>query len=186
MHCLDCWLANRASGYDLGRQLRAPIGFFWRARYSQIYPELAKLEAQGLVKHKVVQQQDLPDKKVYAITPEGHALLSSWVTAPIELSHIRDELVLKAYSLWLADPEAALALFRTHEQQHAKQLEMYEGIRQQMEQQQSEQPQCLLTFPIFGQYATLQRGIGYEREYLAWCRWVISQLEQAIHTTSQP
>ena len=51
------------SGYDLGRELKKPIGFFWHARYSQIYPELAKLEGRGYIKHEVIEQQDLPDKK---------------------------------------------------------------------------------------------------------------------------
>ncbi len=43
-----------ASGYDLTRRMQAWIGFFWRAPHSRIYPELARLEAGGLVRHERV------------------------------------------------------------------------------------------------------------------------------------
>jgi len=47
------------------------LEFFWQARHSQIYPELARLEEKGLVTHQVVEQQDRPDKKVYSVTDSG-------------------------------------------------------------------------------------------------------------------
>src|SRR3712207_7015289 len=46
------------SGYDLAQRLKGRVGFFWQARHSQIYPELGRLEAAGLVRHAVVEQQD--------------------------------------------------------------------------------------------------------------------------------
>ncbi len=43
-------LAREAlSGYDLSSRMRAPVGYFWEARHSQIYPELARLAADGKV-----------------------------------------------------------------------------------------------------------------------------------------
>ena len=45
--------------------------FLWQARHSQSYPELARLEGEGLVGHRVVERQDRPDKKVYEITGTG-------------------------------------------------------------------------------------------------------------------
>src|SRR3712207_7997506 len=47
----------------LSSRMRARVGFFWQARHSQIYPELARLEEGGLVTHHVVEQSDRPDKK---------------------------------------------------------------------------------------------------------------------------
>ncbi|GAB4193155.1 MAG: PadR family transcriptional regulator [Roseiflexaceae bacterium] len=166
-----------ASGYDLSRQLQAPIGFFWRARHSQIYPELARLESQGHVTHEVVTQQDHPDKKVYTITAEGQAALRQWATEPVDAAVVRDEFLLKTYCLWLADPAAALALFRDHERVHAEQLRVYQDLRQQLEQKGREAI-SQRDSPWFATYITLRRGIGYEQEYLAWCRWVIELLEQ--------
>jgi DNA-binding PadR family transcriptional regulator len=174
-----------ASGYDLARQLRAPIGFFWRARHSQIYPELAQLEAEGLVQHTLIEQADLPDKKVYTITAAGEAELRRWVTEAVDAPVVRDELLLKTFSLWLAEPAAALALFREHERQHATQLQVYEGLKQELEAQGQEKLMELGS-PHFAKYITLQRGILYEREYLAWCRWVGDLLESGDKQSANP
>jgi len=165
------------TGYELAQHLKAPVGFFWHARHSQIYPELANLERQGLVTHRVVEQPDRPDKKVYSIAEAGLAALKQWATEPMPVAAAREELVLKAYSLWLADPERARALFRQHEREHRERLAEYERFQEQMERE------CgtdlgRLTSPWFATYATLRRGIGYEREYAAWCHWVADQLER--------
>src|SRR5918997_950310 len=68
------------SGYDLAGRMQVRVGHFWEARHSQIYPELARLEEGGLVTHRVVEQEERPDKKVYEITPAGLAALKEWVT----------------------------------------------------------------------------------------------------------
>src|SRR5947209_17596859 len=92
------------SGYDLSRRLVQPISYFWSAQRSHIYPELARLEARGLVTHRRIEQLDRPDKKVYRITDAGREEVGRWVTQPPEQSPNRDALVLKAYFLFMADP----------------------------------------------------------------------------------
>ena len=57
------------SGYDLSRRLKMPLGFFWQASHSQIYPELAKLAARGLVRERTVVQAGRPNKKVPTRSP---------------------------------------------------------------------------------------------------------------------
>jgi DNA-binding PadR family transcriptional regulator len=179
-------LARRAlSGYDLARQMKRPVGYFWQARHSQIYPELARLEAQGLVAHTVVEQHDRPDKKVYAITAAGREALHAWVTSETDEPPARDELVLRAFSLWLADPPAALALFREHERRHEAQLAQYREIEARLGQDTAGVLPPADT-PEFATYAALQRGIGYEQEYAAWCRWVADQLEAAANKGGDP
>jgi DNA-binding PadR family transcriptional regulator len=165
------------SGYDLMGRMKARVGFFWEARHSQIYPELARLEEQGLVTHRVVEQTDRPDKKVYEITDAGLAALRGWVTEPPAPRAARDELVLKAYSLWLAEPGKAVALFRDQGQRHEEQLLEYERIKEWMEKEWGKD--VLRTdSPRFASYAALQRGILYERGYAEWCRWVADRLEK--------
>lgn len=166
------------SGYDLGRELKKPIGFFWHARYSQIYPELAKLEERGYIKHEVIEQQDLPDKKEYSITPEGREVLSQWITAPLEMPSLRDELVLKTYSLWMAEPQEAIKLFRTHERYHQEQLRHYQQLEQELQECGDDLDD--VTSPYFAMSATLQCGLNYEQAYIDWCRWVLAKLEKAV------
>ena len=62
---------EQLSGYDLAQKLKMPVGFFWTARHSQIYPELARLEREGLVTFHEVPQRGKPDKKIYSLTEAG-------------------------------------------------------------------------------------------------------------------
>jgi DNA-binding PadR family transcriptional regulator len=166
-----------ASGYDLIREMEEPIGFFWHARRSQIYPELARLEQAGFVTHTVVEQQERPDKKVYDITAGGRAALAAWAAEPMRIPPERDEFMLKVFSLWLADPQGALALVRSYASQHAERLARYEAIRTTMEANATAGELRRLHVPRFASYATLLRGIEYERGYMAWCQWLIETIE---------
>ena len=165
------------SGYDLTGRMRERVAFFWEAGHSQIYPELARLEERGLVTHRVVEQRDRPDKKVYEITPAGLDALKEWVTEPPTPRAARNELVLKAYSLWLAEPEKAISLFRDQERRHEERLLDYERRRAGMDKKWGED--VLRTdSPRFASYAALRCGILCERAYADWCRWVADRLEE--------
>jgi DNA-binding PadR family transcriptional regulator len=164
------------SGYDLAGRMRARVGHFWQARHSQIYPELARLEEEGLVTHRIVEQRERPDKKVYEITSAGLDALKEWVTERPAPRPARDELVLKAYCIWLAEQEKAIALFRDQERRHEEKLLEYEKVRAWMEKEWDED--ILRTeSPRFASYAALRCGILYERGYAEWCRWVAGRLE---------
>lgn len=164
------------SGYDLVQYMKQPIGYFWHARPSHIYAELLRLEREGFVTFQVIEQHDRPDKKVYTLTQEGLAAVCQWVTEPVALKPERNELALKAYSVWLAEPGQTMRLFQWQEAFHAQQLARYEDILGRLEQQHGEP--WRVDEPLFGDYATLQLGIGYERMYAAWCRWMVEQLEE--------
>ena len=164
------------SGYDLTGRMKGRVGYFWSARHSQIYPELARLEDGGFVTHSVVEQRERPDKKVYEITAAGLAALKEWVVRPPEPKPSRDELVLKAYSVWLADPEEAATLFRGEESRHEEQLAHYEELESWMEGEWGEEL-SRPDGPRFATYAALRRGIIYERGAAGWCRWVAESIE---------
>jgi DNA-binding PadR family transcriptional regulator len=171
------------SGYDLAGRTRERLGFFWQARHSQIYPELARLEREGMVAHRVVEQQDRPDKKVYEITDAGLEALKEWITAPLKPRPTRDEMVLKAYSVWLADPEMAVALFREQQRMHEEQLLDYEKIGSWMEREWGEDLHRLDS-PRFASYAALQKGILHERGSAEWCGWVADRLMRGVQGES--
>ncbi len=171
------------SGYDLAQRMKKPIGFFWQSQLSRIYPELARLEAQGCVLHQVIVQEDRPQKKVYTITGAGSSALKEWVTWPPTPALERNELLLKTYAIWLADPQAAIELFRTQEQAHAERLALYEQNQVLIEQENGGVPHPYE--PLFGNYATVRIGIAYEREYVAWCHWMTEQFEQALENQLQ-
>jgi len=164
------------TGYELTSQLKERVAFFWSTSHSQVYPELSRLEDAGLVTHRAVEQRDRPNKKIYSITEAGVEALKQWVTAPLGAWPARDELALRAYSVWVADPREAAALFREQERLHEERRLDYERKKVWMEGEWGEEV-GRVDSPRFASYAALRRGIGYEREFADWCRWVAEQLE---------
>ena len=170
------------SGYDLTVKLKWKKKFipFWPISHTQIYPALAKLEEQGLVRHRLVEQRAVrPDKKVYEITKEGRIALKQWVESPTPLGVARDEFFLKAYSLWLADPERMKEVFREQMRLHEDQLAQYEETRKA---KQSSATTLLPSDESFElRELAVQYMIGYEQNYIAWCQSVLRYLEQQKH-----
>ncbi|GAB5507845.1 MAG: hypothetical protein Rhirs2KO_30080 [Rhizobiaceae bacterium] len=91
------------SGYDLAQILKGPATLLWKARHSQIYPELAKLEEAGLAAHERQQQESKPDRKAFKITEVGIEVLRDWALTPPEPWTSKSDLVVKAHLLWMAD-----------------------------------------------------------------------------------
>ena len=166
------------TGYDLAQRMRRSTDFFWTARHSQIYPELARMAAAGLVTHEVIHQSERPDKKLYTITDAGYAALRVWLARPVRPAPERDETMLKAWCAWLVEPGKAVGLFRVQEAEHLARLATYETMMADLEQHPDVRGRHVRT-PIFASYATLRRGIQYERGYAEWCRWMAETLEAA-------
>jgi len=170
-------LAREAlSGYDVMQRMKGRVGFFWGAGHSQIYPELARLEEGGFVTHSVVEQRERPDKKVFEVTQAGLDALKEWVAQPPPKRPTKDELTLKAYSVWLVDGEEAARLFGEEGRRYEEQLARYEEIRAWMEEEWADDIQKPET-PRFASYATLRRGILYEKGNAEWCRWLADAVE---------
>jgi DNA-binding PadR family transcriptional regulator len=172
------------SGYDLAGHLKKPFVPFGPISHTQIYPALASLEQQGLVRYHIVEQQAVrPNKKVYALTEEGRAALREWVESSTPLTIFSDEFFLKAYSLWLADPERMIERFREQAQLHQQQLENYERELQSKELAIKAEPEKGDFYELID--VLFPYVIGYEQNYLSWCRSVLQFLQQRTHQHGQ-
>jgi DNA-binding PadR family transcriptional regulator len=172
------------SGYDLASHLKQRFVPFGPVSHTQIYPALASLEQQGLVRYHIVEQHaGRPNKKVYELTEEGQAALRQWVESPTPLVILSDEFCLKAYSLWLADPERMIERFREQAQLHQEQLEHYERAVQSKQLAKSFEPEQAEFFEEMD--VLFQYVIGYEHNYLAWCQSMLHYLEQRKHQHGQ-
>lgn len=168
------------SGYDLASHLKQRFVPFGPISHTQIYPALASLEQKGLVRYHVVEQHAVrPDKKVYELTEEGLSTLRQWVESPTPLVFLYDEFFLKAYSLWLADPERMKERFREQAHLHQEKLELYEQALQSKQRAISAESEQADFFE--GREVLFQYMIGYEHNYLAWCQAVLQYLEQRKH-----
>lgn len=173
------------SGYDIAREMKKPHSFFFgQAQFSQIYPELARLEAAKLVTSRIVPQQGKPDRKVYSLLPMGRQELERWVVSPTPILEVRTEFLIKAHSLWLADASQALIQFQAQERSHQASLAAYTAELTRLEDKWGDQI-ALLTTPDFGDYLTVKRGVTYEQEYIAWLQWVMAILQERIQRQVQ-
>jgi DNA-binding PadR family transcriptional regulator len=171
------------TGYDITARLRRPISYYWQAAHSQIYPMLAGLEGAGLVTHAAVPGGGRRTKKRYRITRAGLERLARWVVTPPPPRVPRDELVLKTYSLWLADPAMAAELFRAQARHHRRTLTQWESELEALRERYGAELDRS-TSQVFATYATLRRGVGAEREYVAWCTWVADRCDS--HGSTPP
>jgi PadR family transcriptional regulator AphA len=85
------------SGYEIKRLVAISARFFWTLSSVQIYPELKRLQAAGLIKGR-----DQPSggrrRRLYSLTPAGRRVLREWLLDGSEPSvEWRDEGLLKLF-----------------------------------------------------------------------------------------
>jgi PadR family transcriptional regulator, regulatory protein AphA len=84
-----------SSGYTLKQRFDGSVGSFWSATQSQIYRELHRLEADGLVTVERTPGDGKPDRKIYALTARGREALGQWLVEAPEPLLLRHPLLLK-------------------------------------------------------------------------------------------
>jgi DNA-binding PadR family transcriptional regulator len=141
------------TGYQLARLMRVPIGYLWTASHSQVYPELARLQAAGWVSATAGPGPGPRDNKTYAVTPLGRRELIAWFDAPLAPRPNRSELLLRVRCLWLVDRERALAFLRDQRGAAADVLDTYESERAGFDARRVENPGT----PDFAAYAAIPR-----------------------------
>lgn len=164
-------LESPCSGYDLMKRFEGSVGFFWRASHQQIYRELGRMEKQGWLQAELIQQEGRPNKKRYSVTEIGRDQLKEWILTPVEVSPVRDDMLVKLYVGYLVSPEQILEQLQHHQQQHHERLQVY----RQIESCSFPDASAVLSATALYQYQTLRYGILYETQWLAWC-------EEVIHT----
>ena len=142
------------SGWDLVATAQVLIGDFWTITRSQVYRELAAMEAAGLV---VAGPAGPRDRRPYELTGAGRAAFAEWLQQRPGPEQIRYPLLLTiAFGRHL--PPGRLASFLAdHRRAHEERLERYRALR-------SEGGANLDPYAT----ATLDFGIRYETAVLEW------------------
>jgi DNA-binding PadR family transcriptional regulator len=114
------------SGYEIKSIVDKSTRMFWAASYGQIYPELRRLEAAGLVEG----QADPTGGRrriVYRLTAAGREELRRWLAEEPEVYEVRDEGVLKLFFA-AAHGESAPATLRAMHRRHLEKLGQLQAI----------------------------------------------------------
>jgi DNA-binding PadR family transcriptional regulator len=115
------------TGYDLVRYFQGTLGFLWSAPQSQIYPELRRMEAAGLVEATVKPRGQRAQKRIYSVTDAGMAELRRWATDFMPLPAHRDPVFLRAAFFDLAPLDAVREQFKAHIAQHQWRIEQWQA-----------------------------------------------------------
>jgi DNA-binding PadR family transcriptional regulator len=149
---------GRRTGYEIKQLVDVSTRFFWAASYGQIYPELKRLEKDGLISG-----EDEPSggrqRRAYSLTPKGDEALDAWLHSPEEpLYELRDEALLKLFfSDELSDQER-LAIVRQMRERHQAVVDGLKSVE--------EAAGAAGGAP----YTTLQFGLGLHGWVVDWCR----------------
>lgn len=118
------------TGYDLSKQFSQSVAHVWHAPDSQIYPELNRMERDGLLESVPVAWGSKGTKKEYHVTDAGLAAFREWIDSPLEIRRQRDPAYLKAAYLEWADADAARSQLRQHHDYWSAHLDLLERTRQ--------------------------------------------------------
>lgn len=170
-------LEGEASGYDLAKGFDASVANFWMATPQQLYRELDRMQVEGLVQARVVEQERRPNKRLFSLTEAGRQVLRDFTAAPPRPGAIRDELMVKVQCVDAGDVEAVRAAIEERMVWAQAKIARFERLRARLLNGRSEE-EHLAHAERIGPYLTLMRGLAFERENHQWGEWALAVLKQ--------
>ena len=156
------------TGYELTRSFDISLANVWAASHSQIYPELAKLEAAGLIRKTEAGPRG---SQRYAITEAGSTAIRAWLSGTMPAEHPRDEAMVRVFFLRLVAREHAAAYFEDQQRRHTEHLERYRGYAEL----------CSLDDPqTRWARIALEAGLRYEAAMADWAAWAIGEVQRTL------
>lgn len=156
------------SGYDVAKQFDESIGFFWRARHSQIYREMAKIKESGLAIAEEVPQSGKPNRIVFTITDAGREALLQWSREPSEPPEMKDLFLVQFQGIEHIDLDGLrqnlMRRIETHQDRHAEyviKLKLLEDSN---------------SLADLGQQLALEVGMRWEYQWVDWCTKALERL----------
>ncbi|MEU8137104.1 PadR family transcriptional regulator [Streptodolium elevatio] len=175
-------LRGEASGYDLAKSFDASVANFWMATPQQLYRELDRMEADGLIAARVVEQERRPNKRLFSLTETGRAALRAFTAEPTRPGAYRDELLVKVQAVDAGDIASVAEAVRERLKRAEAKISRYETMRTRMLDGRSED-EYLAAADRIGPYLTLMRGLSFERGNIGWCERTLTVLEQRAAVT---
>lgn len=105
------------SGYELKKLFSNSSLFYWSGNNNQIYVTLLNLSKEKLVTQEVLQQENLPAKKIYSITKKGLTEMKKWILSDPEVPEIRNAFLLQLASAHLLTHDELLDLLNRYEEE---------------------------------------------------------------------
>ena len=118
--------AGAMTGYELAKEFDVSAAYLWNAPHSQIYPELRRMEAAGLVTAESLPRGEKGTKRAYSLTGAGAGELLRWIAEQEAVPPVRDPAYLKATYFEYASFDEVRSHFREHRDQHRRVLDHWQ------------------------------------------------------------
>jgi DNA-binding PadR family transcriptional regulator len=178
---LAALLEGEASGYQLAKRFDVSVANFWSATPQQLYRELDRVEAEGLVHARLVRQQRRPDKRVFTLTEAGRAELHRYTAAPAKPVAMRDELLVKLQAVDVGDAPAVTKELTARLERARSKLATYDRLLADMLDGRDEDSFTRDSDRI-GPYLTLMGGRMYEQTNIKWCTAALEVLSTELRS----
>jgi DNA-binding PadR family transcriptional regulator len=178
---LAALLEGEVSGYQLAKRFDVSVANFWSATPQQLYRELDRLEADGLVDARVVRQQRRPDKRVFTLTDAGRAELHRFTGTAAKPAAMRDELLVKLQAVDVGDAHAVIKELMARLDRARAKLATYDRLLADM-LDGSDEAAFEREAERIGPYLTLMGGRMYEQTNIRWCTAALEVLSSGLRS----
>lgn len=157
--------------YELTKQVRRSLRWFWPRAERKLYDEPKKLAAAGLAT-ATEQRTGKRPRTMYSITPAGRRALRTWLDEPPEPPSLEFEAMVKVF---FADGGTLAQLRRTLEHVESAAEERLAELRSRIDASRSGPFEFAGRLPINA--LALRFHVDHERHIIDWARWAQQQIE---------
>ncbi|HEU4980916.1 MAG TPA: helix-turn-helix transcriptional regulator [Solirubrobacterales bacterium] len=165
--------ARPRSGYEIKNLVDGSARFFWAASYGQIYPELKRLEKEGLITGAAAPRGARP-RTIYKLTAEGKRAAREWIEQPPQVFELRDEGLLELFFAGSIDPSRTAEVARERAAKAARTAEELKDVQEQIEGKRTEGAEFS---PDQGSLTVLRYGIEMNEWAAEWFERAAKKLE---------
>jgi DNA-binding PadR family transcriptional regulator len=159
---------GRRTGYEIKQLVDVSTRFFWAASYGQIYPELRRLEEEGLIRSEDASTNGR-QRRAYELTVDGEHALDEWLRSEEPpLFEMRDEGLLKAFFSDGLPVEDRLANVRAMRARHDDVVANLRGIEPVVQEKGG------------GPYSVLRFGVAFHSFCANWLEDMERELEAEL------
>ncbi|NUK82192.1 PadR family transcriptional regulator [Streptomyces lunaelactis] len=177
-------LEGEASGYDLAKGFDDSVANFWMATPQQLYRELERMEGDGLITARVVEQERRPNKRLFSLTEAGLEAVRAYTAEfPSKPTAIRDELMVKVQCVDVGDTKAVRSAIAERMEWSTAKLARYQRLQNRLLDGRTEE-EFFATAERIGPYLTLLRGMALEQDNLRWGALALTRLEQRVSAST--
>ncbi|MFJ6214111.1 PadR family transcriptional regulator [Streptomyces sp. NPDC092296] len=158
---------HSGSGYDLLRTFQTSLANVWPATQSQLYTELNRLAAAGLV---TVSAEGPRGRKEYAITQQGRDELRHWLLEVEPERNRRSDTLLRVFFLDQVGPEQGRAYLEREAELAGERLQGLRELEKSIDWEAD-------SLAVYGRL-TLEWGLRFMRMQREWAEWAAGQLAE--------